>query len=304
MGRKLLLGLLLLAPLGVYPFLRDTKVHIDNPYVPPAANPLSEQAQVALHCFSAIPGPMFPSIPWEPLRRIAADQSDEFDALVQKDPVQFLERCLAQCQRDAQNYRCIFAKRERVNGSLGKRETILVHFREKPFSVHMEWKDGIQLCFGSLYVEGENGGNLLARSCIPGIGMRGPVLSRPLDGADVTSTSRFGIDKFGMICGAKDTLEAAKAAQKAGTLHLRYDGIETVEKAGNRLCYKLVRTPYDPPEAKEGINELTIYIDRATLLQVGSILIDAKGEFVAEYFFRDIEINPKFKEGQFTKKAL
>jgi hypothetical protein len=155
-----------------------------------------------------------------------------------------------------------------------------------------------------MYVAGENNGCLLARSRVPPLGFRGPILTRPLNASDVKSTSRFGIDKFGMYCGAQDTLNAIHKAQKAGTLHLKYHGIEMVEKAGNRLCYKLVRTPYDPPEMKEKINELTIYIDRATLLQVGSILKDEKGEFIAEYFFRDIELNPTFDEGQFTRKKL
>jgi hypothetical protein len=129
-------------------------------------------------------------------------------------------------------------------------------------------------------------------------------LTRPLDASDVKATSRFGIDKFGMHMGAQDTLQAIHAAQKAGTLHLKYEGIEKVSKAGDRLCYKLVRTPYTPPEEKEGINELITYIDRATLLQVGSILKDAKGEFIGEYFFRDIELNPAFDEAQFTRKKL
>src|SRR5476651_1896151 len=102
MGRKLLLGLLLLTPLGVYPFL--TKAHV--PYVPPQTNPLSEQAQNALLCFGALPGPM---MPWEPLRRIAADQSEELDALAKSDPIKFLERCLERYERDVHGYRCVFA---------------------------------------------------------------------------------------------------------------------------------------------------------------------------------------------------
>jgi outer membrane lipoprotein-sorting protein len=39
-------------------------------------------------------------------------------------------------------------------------------------------------------------------------------------------------------------------------------------------------------------------------LQVGSVLLDSKGQVIAEYFFRDIEINPTFDKDQFTRKAL
>ena len=231
---------------------------------------------------------------------IAADQSEELDALAKNDPVKYLERCLEHYQREVHGYRCVLAKQERVNGTLRDYEVIRACFREKPFSVHMDWCEGLDMCFRTMYVSDENDGKLLARTRIPPVGIQGPVLAFPLTAPNVQAAGRFGIDKFGMYLGAKDTLAAIHAAQKAGTLHLRYDGIEPVEKAGGRMCHKFVRTPYDPPEAKERINNLTFYIDRATLLQVGSILIDENGEFVAEYFFKDVEINPTFHEKQFT----
>lgn len=306
MGRKLLLGLLLFSPLGFYPILRDNGSDTNDTIPdPPAAKPLPEETLVRMHAFGVLPGQTFPGcLPWESLRRIGEDQSKEMDELAKSDPVKLLERGLERYKAEVQGYRCTFAKQERVNDTLRDYEVIRANFREKPFSVHMEWKEGLDLCFASMYVAGENKDCLLARSRLKPLNIRGPVLSRPLDAEDVKATSRFGIDKFGMYCGAKDTLDAIHAAQKAGTLHLKYHGIEMVEKAGNRLCYKLVRTPYDPPEAKERINELTIYIDRATLLQVGSILKDAKGEFIAEYFFRNIELNPAFDDAQFTRKKL
>lgn len=302
MGRKLLLGLLLLAPLGLYPFLSATLP--PKLVVPPASSPLAEEHRAAFLSFAATPGQTFPAcIPWESMRRIGECQSTEMEDLVKKDPVKFLEVCLARYEKEVQGYRCVFHKHERVNDKLRDPEVILVHFREKPFSVHMNWQKGEDLCIRSMYVAGQYEGKLVARPLF--FGRELPVLARrPLDAPDVMSTTRFGIDKFGMYLGAKATLDAIHAAQKAGTLHLKYEGIETVAKAGNRRCYKLVRTPYMPPEEKEGINELTIYIDRATLFQVGSILKDARGEFIAEYFFTEIELNPIFDEKQFTDKAL
>jgi len=49
-----------------------------------------------------------------------------------------------------------------------------------------------------------------------------------------------------------------------------------------------VRTPYDPPEIKEGINEWTT-TSTANVAAVGSILKDAKGRIHRGVFFRDIE---------------
>ena len=157
MGRKLLLGLLLLAPLGFYPLLRGTGGHInDDP--PPLPNPLSEQQQLALHCFSALPGQYPGCVPWESVRRIGADQSQAMDALAEKDPVKLLEIGLGKYKQEVQGYRCTFEKREVVKGNERDNEVIRACFREKPFSVLMQWKEGVDLCFASLYVEGENGG--------------------------------------------------------------------------------------------------------------------------------------------------
>src|SRR5262245_43502409 len=143
MCRYCLLGLLLITPLVFYPFLRDSRTHIDVCPAPRNDNPLSEQAQIALHCFSAMPGPMMPaSVPWDPLCRIALDKSKEMDKLVETDPVKFLELCLAQYPKNVQGYRCIFDKHEKVNGTMRDPEIIRAHFREKPFSVHMAWLDG------------------------------------------------------------------------------------------------------------------------------------------------------------------
>ena len=152
-----------------------------------------------------------------------------------------------------------------------------------------------------MYVEGENEGKLVARSML--FGIRGPVVARPVNAPDCKSTSRFPITEFGIRAGAVSTINAMKAAQKKGTLHVEYKGIEPVEKLGDRTCYKLVRTPYDPPE-EDNIMKLTIWVDCDTLMHVGSELIDADGNLIAEYYFRDIELNPTFDEKQFTRGAL
>ena len=41
-----------------------------------------------------------------------------------------------------------------------------------------------------------------------------------------------------------------------------------------------------------------------TLLQAGSLLRDSDGNIIAEYFFRDVELNPEFDEKQFTRDKL
>ena len=84
---------------------------------------------------------------------------------------------------------------------------------------------------------------------------------------------------------------------------MQYYGIVPVPQVGGRLCYKFIRKPYDPPE-EEGANELILYVDVETLLQVGSELHDSNGSLLAEYFFRDVQLNPTHDAKQFTRAAL
>ena len=41
-----------------------------------------------------------------------------------------------------------------------------------------------------------------------------------------------------------------------------------------------------------------------TWLMVGTILRGEEGQLIAEYYFRDIHLNPTFAKDQFTRKAL
>lgn len=271
MLRKLLIGALLLSPLALYPLLRD-----GNPPPP-----------VAIHS----------NIEDRPQVEKLSDEE-----LARQKPVEFLEFCLAEYDKKVTGYRCYFVKQERVQGNLREPEKLVVHFREKPFSVHMAWLEGAQFCVKSMYVAGENDGKLLAASAIYGL-PTGVTVARPVDAPDAKATSRFPITEFGVKKGMLATFGSMKEAYAKGTLHVRYEGKENPEKTGNRTCYKLVRTPYDPPE-DDKINKLTVWIDCDTLMQVGSELIDADGNLIAEYYFRDIELNPTFADIQFTRKAL
>lgn len=303
MLRKMLLTLLLISPLGFYPFLRDDgtpKMPLNSiKHLPPR---LSKQEELALYCLSLFPGQSFPAaLPWEPLRVIGEDRSIEMRTQAEKQPIEFLERCLSKYRQDVQGYKVTFLKRERVKGNLNDPERLIAHFRESPFSVHMEWKEGAKFAQRSMYVEGENNGNLVARTNL--FGIPGPIIERSVDDPSAKAASRFPINRFGMYVGLSQTLDAIRRAETNGTLHLRFEGTERVEKLGNLVCYKFVRAPYVPPE-DDGVAEFTFYIDPETLLQVGSILKDVNGELVAEYFFANVELNPTFSPTQFTKKSM
>jgi outer membrane lipoprotein-sorting protein len=150
-----------------------------------------------------------------------------------------------------------------------------------------------------MYVKGENNDRMLALPALVSFF----VVSKDVDCEDARKSGRYLISQFGMKLGTERTLSNMVKARDRGKLTTEYHGIEVVEELGFRSCFKFVRSKYDPPE-EEGVYELTFYIDVETWLQSGSVLKDVKGETIAEYFFRDIKLNPQFGPNQFTRKAM
>jgi hypothetical protein len=309
MKRKILFGLLFLAPLGFYPFLCDTGPSYPVNDLPTCCitnnaphnwSPDEKRIGNALACLLISPGQSYPAnLAWGPLAEVHSEKAAALEYQLNHDPVAFLEDCLQHYEEHVQGYRLIFVKQEKVNGKLRPKEKIRAHFREKPFSVHMHWLAGAGQAIRSLYVDGENKNMIGARPTIEFLG----VWWKTLDNPAVKATSRFPVTEFGIYKGAKSTIDAMRAAETRKTLFVKYHGVECVKELGDRHCYKLVRGPYDPPEV-DGINELTVYIDAETLMQTGSILKDANGNLIAEYFFRDIELNPTFDPKLFTEKGI
>lgn len=242
--------------------------------------------------------------PWRPLHDLCRRHEAALEEVRRTSPLTFLQMCLARQQREVQSYKLRFIKKERINGKLfplakDKYEIIDVAFREEPFSVFFKWVANGKLASKVLYVEGENNDKMLAR---PIFGL--PFIkTEDVDGPKAKNSGRYTIAEFGLFKATERGVASMKSAKARGALHLRYEGKVTLAEVGDRACYKFIRTPYEPVE-EDALNELTLYFDCATWLQIGSILRDPQGQLLAEYFFRDIEINPKFDATQFTRAAL
>lgn len=244
----------------------------------------------------------FPAaVPWAPMQEIGSKGLYTLDYLLHYHPLLFLEMSLARYKHEVRGYTTRFLKRERIGGTLNPPESLDVWFRQQPFSVLMIWLDGTHKSQKALYVAGENNGKLLARGA-GYLGLAG-IWTKDINDAEAKRNGLYTIDQFGIGLGTERTVASMKRAKERGTLHLIYEGIFEVPQLGNRACYKFVRTPYEPIE-EEGINELTLYFDRENWLQVGSILKDSQGKLIAEYYFRDLKLNPEFKKDQFTRAAL
>jgi hypothetical protein len=220
--------------------------------------------------------------------------------LAETDPVAFLEACIRRYNREVKGYHCTLHKQERLDGKLQPSEEIAVDFREEPFSVLMDWKEGAQLAQKTLYVKGENKDRMLVKGT--GLLAFAGVVERDTDSPDAKRSSRYSITEFGIKVGSERTLASWKQAVKDNALHVEFLGEVKVKEAGDRVCWKLRRTNYKAPEDVGGVTEGTFYFDKETWLQVGSALKCGDGEPLADYFFKDIELNPDFKADTFTLK--
>jgi hypothetical protein len=222
----------------------------------------------------------------------------EMERLARTRPVEFLEQCLRYYERNVQGYTCTLKKQERLDGKLQPSERIDVAFRERPYSVSLHWKEGARLAGSAVYVEGENGGNMLVRPTVFPI-----TVQRDPDGSEARQSGRYSIKEFGIRKGMERTLASWKAAQDRGDLHVEYLGEVRLKEAGGRPCLALRRTRYARPE-NDGVAELTAYVDKENWLQIGSTLKGAEGQAIADYYFGDLRLNPEFKPEQFRRDGL
>lgn len=224
------------------------------------------------------------------------------ERLARTDPIAFMRVCLRRYDREVKGYRCTFVKQERLGGKLQRSEVIDVAFREDPFSVLFDWREGARLASRVLYVKGENKDQLLVKPA----GWRGRLVSyveRDPEGADAKESSRYPITQFGLKKGMQRALAAWGAAQKEGSLKYDYRGKRKVPELGNRLCYVLHRGDYRVPE-EDGITDAVLYYDVENWMQTGSTLKGAEGQLIGEYWFRDLRLNPDFPADTFTPAAL
>ncbi len=239
---------------------------------------------------------------WARRIRLPLPADAQMEELAKKNPIAFLKSSIRRYDYQVQGYECTFKKQERIDGKLEPGETIAVKFREQPFSVFFDWLKGERRAKKVLFVRGENKNMLLVKGA--GVLALGGILERDPNGTDAQKSGRYPISEFGIKTGSLRTLAAWEAAQKDGTLDIKYGGIEKIKELCNRECYVLKRSKYAKPEEKDGIMSGTFYFDKETWLQVGSTLKNADGELLAEYWFADVKLNPEFKPDTFTRNAL
>jgi hypothetical protein len=224
-----------------------------------------------------------------------------FADLCREDAVAAVARSLDRYRTDIDAYTCTLVKQERINGKLKDREVIRCEFRESPFAVRMEWREGQGRAAIMLYPAGDRAdrlavvpSNALARKVLP-------YVIRSLDERDVRAAARYPANEFGLYHGTARVHLAFKAAQERGLLYTRYEGLQPVPELGGKSCHVLHRDCAEPEE--DGQTAITLYFDPDNLQQVGSVL-QAGDQLLATYYFRDLVLNPPLPADHFVVERL
>lgn len=254
------------------------------------------------------PVELSPDIPVEPTFAVILDDSsplpdaDAMERLAREDPRKFLEWCIRRCQREVKSARLTLFKHEVIDGQQRPPELIAVDYRVVPYGVLFHWLENPGLASSVLYSPEDLPEKLLVRP----VGLLAAVgnVERDVRGDEARQSGRYSLAEFGFELAMRRTLGSWNRAARRGSLSIEYLGIQEIPELGGRRCYVLHRGNYGRAEEKDGVSDLTIYVDCETWLQTGSILKNSSGQILGKYFFSDVQINPPFRADRFTPKGL
>jgi hypothetical protein len=237
--------------------------------------------------------PETPAAPSEGAKKAIYPKPRDMDALVKKDPMQFLRTALKWSDDTLADYTCQFEKQERIGNELAKTETMQMKFRAAPFSVYVKWSEDPSKGQEALYVAGKNDNQVLVHPS----GILGVLFRKvPLDPAGKLALkhSRRPITFAGMANMLRVIFPQCEEAQKNGDLELTYEGIR---KQDGRPTYVLKRVL--PNKNDYQCSVLVIYIDKEYLACVRTDAYDWEGGLISQYTYSNLVINPGLKDADF-----
>jgi hypothetical protein len=194
------------------------------------------------------------------------------------------------------DYTGTFTKQERVKNKLMKAQTIDFKFRNKPFSIFMEWTKNAGKTDRMLFVKGQNNDKMVVhpRGLLAWITS---VERNPKD-KGVLKTSLRTCDQFGIrnLLNRVTGLYEGNAKDKGFTA--KYIGTEEIDK---RPC--IVLETVMPNNEISPTRRLILVVDREYRLPVSITSLDEKGNLISKYSYTALSFNNDLKDKDFSKKA-
>ena len=202
----------------------------------------------------------------------------------------------------AGDYECRFFKRDLVGGRVYTHST-LVKFRAKPMSVYMRF-DKPTAGREAIYVEGQNGGNLLAHEA--GIAALVGTVALPPNSPQALSESRHPITEFGMENLVQEAIDQWEAeAQFAATeTEAQYYPKAKLHK----MECQVIETRHPVRRRQFAFYMTRLYIDNKTLLPVRleqygfPQKAGEKPPLIEEYTYYQIRLKPELSDRDFDPR--
>lgn len=224
-----------------------------------------------------------------------------------RDPMGFIEFCLERYDRSVRDYQVTFTKQELIAEKLSDEQVMNAYFREKPFSVRLEWVKNEDKCSRVLYVADkwvEKGKQLavvepgaIARMFIPYVMME-------IEGREARKSSRRTINQFGFRNSLTLILKYCKLSQEKDILDFAYLGKGEVD--GRETLVFERKLPYAEGDATWPDRVLVVHIDAEHLLPSLCVAYadDAKERLLGKYMMTQVKLNANLPDSTFTKEGM
>lgn len=208
-------------------------------------------------------------------------------------------------QKVVHDFRCIFLKRERIDGKLRDEEIIDVAFRDAPTSVYMVWQKNADQARRAIFIDSreytDNKGNKLVRVEPAGSVARLFVSEARIDvhGSEARAASRRGMDEFGFKALMRLLNDYNDIARKEGVLDFYYEGEGVID---GRPTYVLVRRlPYTGENGKYPDALMRMHIDQEWMIPTAVYsYADKDGkELLGSYVYTQVRLNLKLTDEDF-----
>ena len=210
---------------------------------------------------------------------------DEMEPLARRDPLALLRLSLRWYEQRVTDYTCYFYKQERIDGKLQDPETMLMKFREKPFSVYLKWVKNPSKDQEVIYVEGENDNKAVVHpSGLLGVVFRKVKLDP--EGKLALKHSRRPVTYAGLGNMLRVTIPQCETAQANGDLSLEYLGIRMEADRPTYVIRRVLPEKSDYPS-----HQLFIFIDVQFLIPVRTEAYLWDGTLLSDYRYTGLEIN-------------
>jgi len=240
-----------------------------------------------------------------PSSTIDAGDKARLIEFARSDPRGLLRIARERCQRETGDFRCLFLKQERINGTLRPVEEIDTRYRAAPLSVFMIWRRGADQAQRALFIDSrefvDRQGERLARVEPAGVLLRLVVseVMVPIHDPRARKASRRAIDEFGFRS-TFDILERLNdLAAARNELDFRYEGEGTID--GRATVVLVRRLPYTGAGGTYPDAKMILHLDQEWLLPTAVYsFTDPEGqELLGSYVFTQVQLDPGLNDDDF-----